>query len=628
MDFGYQKENLVNLLGRNRNILEIPRYQRGYSWKDANLKTFLSDIISEINTSDSELNPSEYFFGTFLLKGNYDGTGGSLEVIDGQQRITTSVIILAAIYNILISLADNPELIPGENNTNKIELEESFRKLANEILENDLLTKERKPENRKKTLRVETDNFFYENYLFGTQEERKNLNPKSETEFNIKNSYDFFTRALSASNIKKTFNSYSNKEVPNLPLIDYYYGIYEQLRSSIVVILSTNSEKEATSIFESLNSKGLSLDESDKIKNKIFSLISEREPLDHAKTKWSEMSKKLSYYGDTKWVTVEEFIQLYWKSNISDTPERKLYSDFMKRVSSSSQEILFQNLENLLNDFIVYANLLKRLRGEGKYSLFAAEYREEVKFYIENILFVQKIRQAEPLLLQIVRSFETRIIDSKDLRNNLHFLADFHIIYNTILKRQTNKLRKPYLDTAIKIGEINRLDLHQNIKRDRTREELKNLREKFKSFLPTYQQVEQTLNDFDFSKLSYSNKVKEGEQSQNNARAAYLCRSFHIYKNRKLAGGMNIEHIISDSPSLDYSHHPGNIVLLEVGKNERCRNKSATEKTVIYLESENKIFNELNQSGWFDKIAASPEDSIKSRNLEIIEFIYMKIKSS
>ncbi|HIY94661.1 MAG TPA: DUF262 domain-containing protein [Candidatus Rothia avicola] len=627
MDFGYQKENLTNLLGRNRNILEIPRYQRGYSWQDTNLKTFLSDIISEINISHSELTSSEYFFGTFLLKGNYDGTAGSLEVIDGQQRITTSVILLAAMYNTLHSLATTSELPSELSDEDKKSLENSFKELSDEILNNHLLTKDRKPENRKKTLKVETDNSFYEKYLFGSQEERKSLAPKSETEFNIKNSYDFFTRALSPSSIKKTFNSYSRETVPDLPLIDYYYAIYEQLGSSIVVILSTTSEKEATSIFESLNSKGLSLNESDKIKNKIFSLISEREPLDHAKTKWSEMSKTLSHYGDKKWVTIEDFIQLYWKSNISDTPARNLYSDFMRKISAPRKESLFLDPENLLDDLVVYANSLKLLRGKDNYSIFAAEYREEVKFYIENIIFVQKIRQAEPLLLQIIRSFELDILSSKELRRNLHFLADFHIIFNTILMRQTNKLRKPYLDTAISIGEISRSDLDKNMKKDKIREELKNLREKFKSFLPTYQQIEQALNEFDFSKLSYSNKIKKGEQSQNNARAAHLCRSFHVYKNNNLTNGMNFEHMISDSNSLDHSHQPGNIILLESGKNSRCRNKGIDQKVPIYLESENKIFSELDSGGYFADLQRDPEGSINKRNLEIIKFIHDRMKN-
>ena len=90
---------------------------------------------------------------------------------------------------------------------------------------------------------------------------------------------------------------------------------------------------------------------------------------------------------------------------------------------------------------------------------------------------------------------------------------------------------------------------------------------------------------------------------------------------------MNFEHMISDSNSLDHSHQPGNIILLESGKNSRCRNKGIDQKVPIYLESENKIFSELDSGGYFADLQRDPEGSINKRNLEIIKFIHDRMKN-
>lgn len=625
MDFGYQKENILNLLGRNKNVLEIPRYQRGYSWNEENLKTFLKDIISGIKYTENELCPTEYFFGTFLLKGNYDSTAGNLEVIDGQQRITTTVILLAALHNILIKISDSPTTLETNEHRNEVGGTNPYRKLADDILNGDLLTNERRTENKKKTLKIDTGSSFYERYLF-EKNNRELLEPRSEIEFNIKKSYDFFNSSLAPEAVANTFKQYSTLIPDNLLIIDYYYGIYDQLRSSVVVILSTTNEKEATSIFESLNSKGLSLSESDKIKNKIFNLLDEKEPLDRAKTKWSDMADELSLHNDTKWISIGEFIQVYWKSNISSVSERNIYKDFIERQSASSQYDLMSNLENLLDEFVSYSKSLKILRGEGRYRIFASEYREEISVYITNIIYVQKIRQSEPLLLQIIRSFELNNINAKDIKTNLHFLADFHNIYNTFLQKPPNKLRSPYLNAAVKIGEINRSTRSTLSKKSEIRNILKELRGKFKSFLPEEQHINQAIIDFDFSKVSYSNKVSDKSQNSKNQRASYICRSYHIHFHRKLHPGMNFEHILSDSPSEDHSHYPGNLLLLEIGKNDRCKDKTISEKVPIYRESENRIYKKLEDSGWFLELESDPESTVNSRSVDIIKFIYDKMK--
>ena len=73
----------------------IPIYQRAYSWQRENWSVFLKDLVEQID------HENEYSYGNLLLEtikkdSDYD-------IIDGQQRLTTIIIFMRAMYNVLSS---------------------------------------------------------------------------------------------------------------------------------------------------------------------------------------------------------------------------------------------------------------------------------------------------------------------------------------------------------------------------------------------------------------------------------------------------------------------------------------------------------------------------------------------
>ena len=92
------------------NKIFVPSYQRAYSWEtpsdQKNQKTqtdvFLSDLI-DYNKSTAK---SPYYFGHFLFEEKSDSSFG---VIDGQQRLTTIVIFLSALFSRLKSIRELTE---------------------------------------------------------------------------------------------------------------------------------------------------------------------------------------------------------------------------------------------------------------------------------------------------------------------------------------------------------------------------------------------------------------------------------------------------------------------------------------------------------------------------------------
>ena len=72
----------------------IPVYQRAYSWQKDNWNVFLQDLMEQVN------HENEYSYGNLLLETIKKDM--EYDVIDGQQRLTTLVIFMRAMHNVLV----------------------------------------------------------------------------------------------------------------------------------------------------------------------------------------------------------------------------------------------------------------------------------------------------------------------------------------------------------------------------------------------------------------------------------------------------------------------------------------------------------------------------------------------
>ncbi len=81
------KFNLGSLLSKE-NFFNVPVYQRPFSWDEENFKDLISDLISAERDQ-------EYFLGTIVL--HKKGSKGEFDIVDGQQRLTSIMILLACL---------------------------------------------------------------------------------------------------------------------------------------------------------------------------------------------------------------------------------------------------------------------------------------------------------------------------------------------------------------------------------------------------------------------------------------------------------------------------------------------------------------------------------------------------
>ena len=128
MDILPSVETLRQLFANN-NKFRIPRFQRDYKWKfNEQIQEFWDDLFSSFQ------NNNKHFLGTLVLSKSDDEVSDVDEfyVVDGQQRLTTMMLLYHVIYSIACRFIEEPKsrifnnLIENTNNTNSAEDLKSF----------------------------------------------------------------------------------------------------------------------------------------------------------------------------------------------------------------------------------------------------------------------------------------------------------------------------------------------------------------------------------------------------------------------------------------------------------------------------------------------------------------------
>ena len=246
------KRNLYQILKENT-IFEVPYYQRYYDWDNNHIEEILLDVLDLLNKE--YLNKKNHFLGILVLKKFNDKHNlQKLEIIDGQQRLTSIFLILKAI-NIYYSwinknyknlLNENELFFTKKHSDKKIKL-----RLNNEDMDDTTLQKILSLEINNELINIEKFDKYEEKIL----KEITNLNKKSKIFKNFK--FILF---------------WLNKQAMRLIQLEKYNQLLLNLELIWLEINELNDNPQ--NIFESLNSKSKHLENIDLIKNYIFMNIS------------------------------------------------------------------------------------------------------------------------------------------------------------------------------------------------------------------------------------------------------------------------------------------------------------------------------------------------------------------
>lgn len=277
---------VYTLFSHEANVLyQVPQYQREYSW----CKSHWEDLFEDLVEADGA-----HFLGTIITLDETTDTleGNILHVIDGQQRLTTLTLLLAAVYSVL---QEHKADLDDETHTDMTIL---GRMLVRKADGRPRVMPQRQGHNLSDYRKVLDDAGL------PIDGEWKPYYPSRR----IAKCYQYFRSAI----IKLS-------ETDNIPPHRAALRVHEAALRSVIVKIEVASHADAFVLFESLNNRGMPLSPVDLIKNHLLAQSEKNHimTVGEAFQRWNEM---LSNLGDS-YSTHERFLRHYYNAFKAELPE-------------------------------------------------------------------------------------------------------------------------------------------------------------------------------------------------------------------------------------------------------------------------------------------------------------------
>lgn len=290
-------------------LFEVPKYQRYYAWDDEQVNDYIKDI-KNVHDNISHGRPIEHFFGGIVCvsKTVEGSTRQQKELIDGQQRITTTMLLINGIIREYLKLQSSESLdeVDRETVTARIrKLKEKYFEYQDEI--------NRRPQTVPKLVLSAADNEYYSALISGL--------PATEER-------DSHKRIKKASDL---LNGYIHSELEkcssDLQKMDVLSEIEQIIQTSCTVIfMDCDSRDSAYKLFQVLNDRGAGLTEGDLLKSRTLEAL-EPYPAQQlrALSDWDNILQD-----EPK--QVENFLRTYYASHCGRRAGRaSLYDDFLEK---------------------------------------------------------------------------------------------------------------------------------------------------------------------------------------------------------------------------------------------------------------------------------------------------------
>ncbi|MEN8132674.1 MAG: DUF262 domain-containing protein [Pseudomonadota bacterium] len=391
----------------------VPRFQREYSWTKEQVRELWDDIVTNITITSSDSNHEEYFIGVLVLVG--DDKSSSLQIVDGQQRLTTITILLSVLCDRFLKLRkDN---------------------LAESIYENYIAGKD-DDGNYYFKLENETPKPFFQKSIQHIKKVK--AEPQSEEEKVLMSSYSELYSLTSRDNLARQFRIY--KGVSNELHVELLKALREQVVKYLkVIFITVTEEEEAYTIFETLNARGMNLSFVDLIKNKLFKELNDVHPDDDAKTTWKHIRDIISSRDNIG--SLETFVRHWWISKYSYVSADNVYKTFKKLWKAGkidANKFIFE----LHSDSKIYVEISSPI---------SEDFRQQEEKAIFNALMAFRVfglTQQRPFLLSLFKARERGVVKLAEQKDILIFLERFHFMFNAVCSLRPSGVEASYSRAA------------------------------------------------------------------------------------------------------------------------------------------------------------------------------------
>ena len=387
-------------------VYAIPRYQREYTWSRAQWDALFDDLLE---------NEPNYFLGSIIcINQSQDALSvQSLELVDGQQRMTTLSLLLAAIYQSF-------RVLPNLGMEQQIELYN---------LKHKLVLKKKSDQPR---LIPQVQNYNQQDY-FAVLGKAGILDDVEQVQHagnrRVLKAYRHFLWRI------EQYLQELSEPVAGLQ------ALLDKVNTATLVKIEVAGHSDAYTLFESLNNRGVPLTAIDLIKNKLLAVLEAKDSgsIDKHYNRWKKVIDAL---GDD-YAVQERFFRQYYNAFKPDLKD-------IVSVPVATKSNLMQVYEKLIaHDAESFLQAMIRLSAHYAQIVGYRAVPEQPKLS-GLLLSLDRIQGAAAYLLLMVlfERKDTLELEQEHLEQVVHFLIAFFVRRNTTDLPPTRDLTRIFMDVA------------------------------------------------------------------------------------------------------------------------------------------------------------------------------------
>ena len=369
-------------------VFTIPEYQRAYSWGIDNCDKLWQDINDFVESESKD----RYFFGTIII--NCQDNDTKYGLIDGQQRTTTFLLLLKALLvriNIAIertaSDEDSASLCRG--------LQERRRRIMGILYKAETEDISDKPD-AAKDAEICRRGIILENF---------SINEQYKTELStILQATDY--ASAEARVIKIKYKQKDNRYTNFFRNFKFFYGKISELSdsqlNSIAKSITDNCEvieikswqvEQAITMFNSLNSDGLPLYDSDIISAKLYAEAEKRGKEKEFADLWKQLNNCINELESTRIADINSILMQYMyyirtvnKETISETGAINVTTPGLRRYFTEVNKMPITYPIGMCSDMVKLVKVWKKV-SEYPQMKVLLKFNENTKLFLASYFF-------------------------------------------------------------------------------------------------------------------------------------------------------------------------------------------------------------------------------------------------
>ena len=411
-------------------IYRIPKYQREYTWGINDWDALFNDVTD---------NEHGYFLGSYICVNSGSLNGTILEVIDGQQRFSTLMLLLTALYE---KLSEYKNDMDDDDRNDLANLRSELANKKQTFAANGKKKTEYKQRLFLQKQNMNDEDFSYILYDNGiiTDQKTKPLNFGNRR---IAKAYRHFGKLIEDEVVE------IRNEHPNITEVGALFGIVRKFETAVLVGIEVDTNKDAYMLFESLNHRGVPLSALDLIKNTLIAQAEDASDADNSYEKWKYI---LNCVGQDDYSVQERFFRQYYNAFREELNEpypktdKRYYLGYL-----ATRTTLLDIYEKMIKDD--YKRFLDDLSEKAERYSVIVNNSDETHEYTETLLDLSRISGAPSyiLLLYLMSNQNILNLTDTDLNEIIKVLITFFVRRNVTDVPNTRKLTQLFMDIIAEV---------------------------------------------------------------------------------------------------------------------------------------------------------------------------------